>query len=102
MSELKEISVILLTKLSKALLSAAQDISKTMQKDYPIIVNTPPEFTCGLAVLFQYKKRRYWADIIKIEGDILTVENKVVGKTFTISTSEVILRSDINYDIDEL
>ena len=102
MSEIKEISVIVLKHLSDALLSAARDISKSMGKNTPIIESSPPPLTVGVSVLFQVKKRRYWAEIIKIEGDILTVENKSVGKTFDISTSEVILRSDIDYDIDNL
>ena len=102
MSEIKEISVIVLKHLSDALLSAARDISKSMGKNLPIIESSPPPLTVGISVLFQVKKRRYWAEIIKIEGDILTVENKAVGKTFDISTSEVILRNDINYDIDDL
>ncbi len=101
MSELKEMSVILLTNLSKALLYTAQEIAKSIGKEIPIIVNTPPPLAIGISVLFDHKKRRYWAEIIKIEDDILTVQNKVVGKTFTISTSQVIMRSDINYDIDE-
>jgi hypothetical protein len=102
MSEFKEISVIVLKHLSDALLSAARDISKSMGKNTPIIASTPPPLACGISVLFEIKKRRYWATIIKIEGDILTVENKSVKKTFDISTSEVILRSDIDYDIDDL
>jgi hypothetical protein len=100
MSELKEMSVILLTNLSKALLRTAQDISKSMGKDLPIITNNPPPLTVGLDVLFDSKKRRYWAEIIKIEGDILTAENKMAGKTFTISTSQVLARSDIPYEVD--
>jgi hypothetical protein len=100
MSELKEMSIILFTNLSKALLRTAQEISKSMEKEIPIITNNPPPLTVGLDVLIAYKKRRYWAAIIKIDGDILTVENKVVGLTLDISTSQVIMRSDIDYDID--
>jgi hypothetical protein len=102
MSELKEISVILFTHLSKAFTSAARDISKSMGKSDPIIENSAPPFVCGISVLFNHKRRRYWATITKIDGDILTVENAAVGKTFTISTSEVVLRNDIDYDIDDL
>lgn len=102
MSEIKEISVILLKHLSDALLSAARDISKSMGKNTPIIESSAPPLTVGISVLFQFKKRRYWAEIIKIDGDILTVENKSVNKIFDISTSEVIRRNDINYDIDDL
>lgn len=102
MSELKEMSVLLLTNLSKALLRTAQDIAKSMGKEIPIIASIPPPLTVGLSVLFDHKKRRYWATIIEIDGDILTVENKVVRKTFAISTSQVIMRSDIDYDIDEI
>ncbi|NUN66340.1 hypothetical protein HCU40_16670 [Pseudanabaena biceps] len=102
MSELKEISVIMLKHLSKALLSAAHEISKSLGKNHPIIESSPPPLDCGISVLFQYKTRRYWAEIIKIDGDMLTVENKSVAKTFTISTSEVISRDDINYPIDDL
>lgn len=100
MSEIKEISVILLKHLSDALLSAARDISKSMGKNIPIIENSPAPFSCGISVLFERGKRRYWAEIIKIDGDTLTVENKAISKTFDISMSEVILRKDINYDID--
>jgi hypothetical protein len=101
MSELKEIASVILKHLSDALLSAAYELAGK-SKSSPIIVNSLPPLVIGIDVLFAVKKRRYWATIIEIEGDQLTVENKAVAKTFTISTSDVIRRSDIAYDIDEL
>lgn len=101
MSELKEIATVILKHLSDALLRASHELSGSVKND-PIIENFLPPLAIGIDVLFASKKRRYWATIIKIEGDLLTVENKAIAKTFTISTSDVIRRSDIAYDIDEL
>ncbi|MFN5727230.1 MAG: hypothetical protein ACK48D_11000 [Pseudanabaena sp.] len=99
MSEIKEITVIILKHLSDALLSAASELSKGKNSD-PIIANCFEPLAIGIDVLFDHKKRRIWATIIKIEGDELTVENTPLDKTYTISTSQVILRSDIAYEID--
>lgn len=93
MSELTEMAVIILKHLSDALLSAANEISKSKNPD-PIIASSkrePVSLNVGVHVIFQLKNgKRYGATVNKIDGDRLEVENKVIGKSWTISKSDVL------------
>jgi hypothetical protein len=94
MSELKEIAAIILKHLSDALLSAAYELTQSSQKPDPIIVNSDPKELVikeGAHVTFAVKKgKRYGAIVNKIDGDLLEVENNVIGKSWTISRSDVL------------
>lgn len=94
MSELKEIASVILKHLSDALLSAAHELSKDGEKSAPIIKSSEPEkleIKEGIHVGFATKRgKRYGAIVTKIDGDLLEVHNPVLGKTWTISKSEVI------------
>ena len=101
MSKLTKIIVIIAKNLAESLLRIAQEVSTL--DDRAIIANSDPtstEFIVGISVLFEIKRRRYWAEILEIEGETLKVENKAVGKTWTIHTSQVEKRSDYAYEID--
>lgn len=94
MSELKEIASVILKHLSDALLSAAHELSEGSAKSTPIIESSEPEkleIKEGVHVTFATKRgKRYGAIVNKVNGDQLEVTNKVIGKTWTISRSEVI------------
>jgi hypothetical protein len=93
MSELTEMTVIILKHLSDALLSASHEISKQKKSD-PIIESSKPEtaiLNVGSHVMFELKNgKRYGAIVNKLDGDRLEVENKELGKVWTISTSEIV------------
>lgn len=93
MSELTEIAVIILKHLSDALLSASHELSKSKKSDAIIASSKPEEasLNVGVHVMFQLKNgKKYGATVNKIDGDRLDVENKVLGKNWTISKSDVI------------
>jgi hypothetical protein len=93
MSELTEIAAIILKHLSDALLSASHEISNKKKSD-PIIESSKPEtaiLNVGSHVMFELKSgKRYGAIVNKLDGDRLEVENKELGKVWTISTSEIV------------
>jgi hypothetical protein len=94
MSELKEIASVILKHLSDALLSAAHELSKEGKKSAPIIESSESEqleIKEGVHVDFLSKRgKRYGAIVKKVDGDRLEVFNAPLGKTWTISKSEVI------------
>ncbi|WP_103668426.1 hypothetical protein [Pseudanabaena sp. BC1403] len=93
MSELTEIAAIILKHLSDAMLSAASELSKGKNSN-PIIESSKPEtaiLNVGSHVIFELKNgKRYGAIVNKLDGDRLEVENKELGKIWTISTSEIV------------
>lgn len=93
MSELTEIAVVILKHLSDALLSASYELSKSKKSDAIIASSKTEEaiLNVGVHVMFQLKNgKKYGATVNKIDGDRLEVENKVLDKSWTISTSDVI------------
>ena len=102
MSELTEMTVIILKHLSDALLSASHEISKQKKSD-PIIESSKPEtaiLNVGSHVMFELKSgKRYGAIVNKLDGDRLEVENKEICKSWTISISDVIqvVKGDFYY-----
>ncbi|TYQ29445.1 hypothetical protein PseudUWO311_00675 [Pseudanabaena sp. UWO311] len=102
MSELTEIAAIILKHLSDAMLSAASELSKGKNSD-PIIESSKPEtaiLNVGCHVIFDLKNgKRYGAIVNKLDGDRLEVENKEIGKSWTISISDVIqvVKGDFYY-----
>jgi hypothetical protein len=102
MSELTEIAAIILKHLSDAMLSAASELSKGKNSN-PIIESSKPEtaiLNVGSHVIFELKNgKRYGAIVNKLNGDRLEVENKEIGKSWTISISDVIqvVKGDFYY-----
>jgi len=93
MSELKEIASVILKHLSDALLSAAHELSKQNKSD-PIIATANREsvsLEVGVHVVFELKKgKRFGGTVTKIDGDLVEVVNKVIGKIWVIHRSSIL------------
>lgn len=95
MSELKEIAAMLFKNLSEALLRTAYELEPSNSQATiieSIFIENPKieSLTTGDQVLFVTKKKRYWGQIISINGDLIEVENTVIKRSWVITIDQVL------------
>lgn len=93
-----QITVICAKELSDALLTIASKISAIESQDNPIIVSSKPNIASlaiGNHVVFILRSgKKYGGKVVRIDGDIIEVENEPMSKSWTISTSQLFDISD--------
>jgi len=98
MSELTKIASILCKHLSDALLSAASELSRDISENNPIIVSLKPNIASlaiGNHVTFVLRSgKKYGGKVVRIDGDLIDIENEPMAKSWTISTSQIFDISD--------
>lgn len=95
MSELKEIAAKLFKNLSDAFLRTAYELEPSNSQASiieSIFIENPKieSLATGDQVLILVKKKRFWAQIISVKGDLIEVENKVIQQSWVVTIDQII------------